>query len=178
VTDAHVPAEPAEEWLASTDEERWSSAATWPTREAAIAGAPAELDVEPGCGFWVGRKAEVTTSGRDWSDDIIEALGMDAYDQAGEASEDWPCATRAAEDELTEKVQEVIDAWLDRHGLRPTFFKLDDVEEHQAPDGPWWCPKCRVAVELGEEAWKSDQLVPGPDSRALHGDCGTELEAR
>jgi hypothetical protein len=99
VTDAHVPAEPAEEWLASTDEERWSSAAAWPTREEAIAGAPAELDVKPGCTFWVGRKALIDTT-YPWADDIVE------------------------------------------------------------------------------EAWKSDQLVPGPDSRALHGDCGTELEAR
>lgn len=39
----------------------------------------------------------------------------------------------------------------------------------------WWCPKCRVGVELGEAAWQGSVVAAG--SAAVHFECGTELRA-
>ena len=39
----------------------------------------------------------------------------------------WPNATKEQEAELTEQIQAVVGAWLDRHSLRPTWVIVDDI---------------------------------------------------
>lgn len=38
----------------------------------------------------------------------------------------------------------------------------------------WWCPACKVGVELGEEGRTS--LTPDAETRAVHFECGADLE--
>jgi hypothetical protein len=135
VTDAHVPAEP-EEWLASTDEEHWSCSVSFATREAAIVAGPAELDLQPGERFFVGLKAAPKTAGRDWADEMCEAIALDACDEVdSDLVGLWPNPTTEQRQELTAEVQRLLDAWLARHqNLRPGFFLIDDVTEHEAPE--------------------------------------------
>lgn len=128
--------EPATEvWLTSTDEERWSHGEEYPSREAAIAGVAEELELDPGDIFYVGRKVEVALRVRGLAQDAIERLGESAMDHVGgELSEGWPDATEAQEQELQSELERAVVAWVDRHGLRPGFYALDDVSAHVVPE--------------------------------------------
>lgn len=137
MTDAHVPAEPAEEWIVSDSEEHWSSSATFESKAAAIAAAGAELDLEPGQKFWVGRKASPRLSGRDWADEICEGLALDASDDTGDSDivGDWPRPTKEQRAELNAEIDKAIAAWFERHAdLQPGFFIIEDYEQHEAPE--------------------------------------------
>lgn len=123
--------ETTQEWYIGDDEERFRYG-PYHSKEEAIAAAPAELDLEPGQAFYVGQRGVYTASID--SHDIIEALAEQANDAVGDASEDWlSCVSREARDELDEKLAQVLDAWLAKHGLLPEFFPVECVEQHCAP---------------------------------------------
>lgn len=44
----------------------------------------------------------------------------------------------------------------------------------QLAHAAFWCPACLVVVELGDQAQTS--LVPNEETKAVCGNCGTELE--
>jgi hypothetical protein len=59
---------------------------------------------------------------------ILEHVQCQDY-YSGEYGEDWPNASKDQEAELTEALQAAFAAWLDRHGLRPEFFMVENVRE-------------------------------------------------
>ena len=58
-----------------------------------------------------------------WIDNVSE---QDDY--GGEWAEDWFCGTTEQMRELANQFREVAAKWLDKHGLRPTFFTVDEDE--------------------------------------------------
>lgn len=64
-------------------------------------------------------------------EDYIEAVEVlesvqcsDDYDS--EFAEGWPNASKEQLAELTAEIRKVLGGWLDKHGLRPTFFICDE----------------------------------------------------
>ena len=63
-------------------------------------------------------------------DAIIEQLGEDANEQAGEAADDYLRRVKTKEVViLEEKLNEVVHSWLSDFGHRPTFWTVDNVEK-------------------------------------------------
>lgn len=115
----------AGDWLVSRNEEQWSQGEAHVTRESAIAAAVAELDLEPGDYFWVGRVADVEVQVD--AADVVELIGDRVYEQVGDASDSWrPRVTPEASAEF----DALIEAWLRKHGLHPadSCFSVEDVE--------------------------------------------------
>lgn len=126
----------AEVWLASTDEERWSCGEEYPTREAAIAGAPAEFDLDPCVRFFVGKKAEIDVRqlAEGLADTVIDQIGEWVYEEAGDAADGWPCSSKEDDADLGRALAEAVSAWVDRRGLTPNFFVVREITQHVAPD--------------------------------------------
>lgn len=61
-----------------------------------------------------------------YADLLIEHVQVqDDYD--AEWAESWPRATNEHRAELTQAVRKVFADWLDRHGLRPRFWTVENV---------------------------------------------------
>lgn len=52
---------------------------------------------------------------------VIELVGEKAYDECGEAAEDWPSPSKEAERELGVELGNVIDAWMKKHLKMPAW---------------------------------------------------------
>jgi len=65
----------------------------------------------------------------DYADlDVFEdQLSCAAADAVGEHSDDWPCFSSSAIEDL----KAMIDAWATKHGLHPYFYEVANVEEVQ-----------------------------------------------
>lgn len=111
-------------WVTSAnDEYYWSD--IYGTKEEAIAAGRDEYNGEV---FYVGEVSlpadpECFFGAEDWLERVSE---QDDY--RGEHAEDWDMSTREQRAELTEEVQAVMGRWLDRHGLRPTFWNVENSE--------------------------------------------------
>ena len=51
------------------------------------------------------------------------------HDYSGEYAEGWDVSTIEHREELEAEVRAVMAKWLDRHGLRPQFFVVQDIQE-------------------------------------------------
>ena len=76
--------------------------------------------------FWVGEcvpppQPETLWDVEDW---VEHVACQDEY--AHESAEGWGVTTLAQRDEVERDVRAVLAAWLDRHGLRPTHFNVDN----------------------------------------------------
>ena len=114
----------------STDEEAFhNETGEEMTREDAIEEAICVLGLDPGDGFFLGIR--VALRGEDFAPkacDIIETMGMRIDDRVGEISDGWPSTSLQQDEELTARIREVVGQWLDKHGLQPRFYAVDQVE--------------------------------------------------
>ncbi|RJX17688.1 MAG: hypothetical protein C4575_12655 [Desulforudis sp.] len=65
------------------------------------------------------------------AEDVLDQLGLQAYEEFGEAAEDYLTLGNIDDSEiqeLEEKLNEVFAAWATKHGYLPTFCKIDNVE--------------------------------------------------
>lgn len=115
-------------WSVSSDEERFTGDFT--TKEEAIAAAPAELGLEPGDRFWIGKGSHYTIGSVDL-DSMFERLVDDAGEECGEVAEDW----HPAPDEICEaEVLAAVLRCLVRTKDMPGFWTVNEIEEHRAPE--------------------------------------------
>ena len=112
-------------WTEKIDNEIWSGGPC-DSIEECIAEAVSE-GYEDGDRIAVGLVVEYKVSYID-SDSIIERLGMAADDEVGEVAEDWLTdVTKEQSEELEAEVLKVVNAWLDKHHLNPTFYKIEPI---------------------------------------------------
>lgn len=109
------------------------------TIESAIAEAldDAMPEAEPGdvVTVWIGETRDYDAAGSivgraDW---LLERLGEDAYENIGEAAEDWlQDVSVAHEKELGDALAQAFATWLAAHPeYAPTFYHVDVVKEHK-----------------------------------------------
>ena len=62
---------------------------------------------------------------------LLDRLEEDAYEECGEAAENWEITSRKhfekERDLLQEKVTECVNEYLKAIGEEPTFYKIDDI---------------------------------------------------
>ena len=121
---------PPKVWLASADEENWSSASEHPTRDAAILEGPEEQDLKTGARFWVGvRRPCLPFLDKE---ELIERLDESVGEEMSPVVDF---------DGLELSSSEAQDLWLQVNGLLATFFAthgrryftVEEVTEHEAP---------------------------------------------
>jgi hypothetical protein len=118
-------------YYVTDDEERWS-VGPYATREEAIAAGPVEFDLKPGAKFWTGAESGTVDTFGPYADRVIEDAQERAYDEHDDGADTWlDVVTAEQHDELEKALEEVWEAWLDKHGLRPTWFEIDNIEEHR-----------------------------------------------
>ena len=115
-------------WCYSFNEENFEG--DFETKEDAIAEGTyyAKDEYEGVTIFHVGTQKEVVIGVN--VDAIIEQLGEDASEQAGEAADDYLRRIKIKEVViLEEKLNEVVHSWLSDFGHRSTFWTVDNVEK-------------------------------------------------
>jgi hypothetical protein len=123
----------AEFWI--SDNEESFGAGPFDTREAAVAAAPEELDLEPGQTFWSCEASWETETYAPYADRVIEMAQELAADEAPETAEDW---LDGVPDEATQDLDRALkatwDAWLSKYSLEPKWFTAKKVQEHKVPE--------------------------------------------
>lgn len=116
----------------SDDEDTFTG--EFPTQEAAMEAAPADLDLGTGDTFYVGRAIppDIGFYSPNASQ-IIETLTEAADEDVGsECAEGWlENVDVEAQDELSGMIANAIGDWLRMRGLLPTFYKVTDITEHK-----------------------------------------------
>lgn len=112
-----------EKWSVSTNEEDYWGC--FDSEEEAIAEGKAS---EHGS-FYVGRccppvQPEVLFTG-DAIEDWLDRCVWQHDDYSHECAEGQVLPSEKEKEELAERIRPIIAEWLDRHGLRPTFFFID-----------------------------------------------------
>lgn len=97
------------------------------TRQAAIASGTKEYDGES---FQVGQFETVYASEfYPDVDTVLEIMGDRAHDNSSEFSEGWPSEpTQEAKDELDSGLQDLLNAWTEKHDLKPSWYSVRNVE--------------------------------------------------
>lgn len=173
-----------EAWLVSTDEEMWTSSAEFATREEAIAHGPDEEGIQPGTRYFVGKKAEildVQDSTLCSADSFLERLADIAFEQVGDDLADgWPSGpSKEAKAELEQDMAKVLRAWIEKHGLTPSFFTIRGTSNHAEPDYPTECEHCEAepTVVFERELTSPDGVVTGEIRVFSCSDCAGQVES-
>lgn len=134
-----------EEWVVSLDGENYNGYMTYPTKKAAIEAGRKEFASVKKCQysevfdgyigddkfFYVGRITSPCP--KVYADDIIQDLIDRAYAIYGEYAEGFLEGVDNDEKEKLEcAVNNVIQRWIDKHGLNINAFLVEDVEQVKA----------------------------------------------
>ena len=114
----------------SVDDGVWYNA-VYDTKEEAIAAARRDdLSI-----FFVGRIELMSLPRLNISEEIIERLVEYAFEECGEAAEDW-LYDAALNDlqQLDNAINHVIKEWLEDNALMPDFYKITGIEEIHYPE--------------------------------------------
>lgn len=64
-------------------------------------------------------------------EDVVETLREAAWNEVGDFSDDWLAyCSNETKEALGEELRAVVERWLKRNGHEPSWFAVDDVEEH------------------------------------------------
>lgn len=117
-------------YLVSDSDENFSSGGEFGTREDAIAEGRALFGGAP---FYTGLQAPPEYPTIDAAG-LLERLAEQACDD-NEFAEEWLTnVTEEQERELEQALNQVFEAWMDRHGHRPRWFDVHDIERHQGTE--------------------------------------------
>lgn len=109
--------------------EIWNTAGEfYYTKEDAIAEGKIFAEKEGLTEFEVGEKLEITLPGID-TDSVLERIAESVYDEVGEAAEAYlQDVKREHQDELDEKLNEVLFDWATKYGYHPSCWKIVNIE--------------------------------------------------
>ena len=78
-----------------------------------------------------------TAAGELWFPDlnlstiVLDELTAQAEDDCGDVGSHWPNAGVATIDRLDAMLRECVTKWIDEAGIRPTFWKMVDVQHNE-----------------------------------------------
>ncbi|MGP7732977.1 hypothetical protein [Oceanimonas smirnovii] len=106
---------------------------TFSSVKAAMADAAVENDGEHGV-VYIGKVSRPDNS-MFFPDagDVIEHMAEQADDFAGEYASDYPDVSDEAKAELAERLETLLNAWCEKHGVSPAFYQVRDVKERSLP---------------------------------------------
>lgn len=127
------------EWVTSTTDEAWPWVDQgYPTKEAAIAAAAEEHDLDPGDVFYVGQAHNFTAAELAGSMVDVERMLEASVDymtqECGDAGEDGVQCSSDDETDLQARLEAVVIAWLTERKLIPEAFCIANDESHRVPE--------------------------------------------
>jgi hypothetical protein len=147
----------------SIDQENYSFVDLTEAAEEAISRSPDPLPVGSIITIWAGTSDRYKAS--DFVPDMRDELpNQAAGSDAGEWAEDWPDCTKEQSDELQQAIEQLVDEWADRHGLQPSFYRVNNIRE----------VKLRITSETGafdvvDDAKSPTVFVLAEDDGETHG---------
>lgn len=80
--------------------------------------------------FWIAEN-RIPIQPEDWwcAEDWLEHVSVQD-DYAGDLASSWDMSSEKQRQELEELIRSVLRDWLDRHGLRPTHYCVDDATRY------------------------------------------------
>ena len=126
VARARPETEPRQRYSVSTDGESFYGGHE--TRQDAIHSAKLDGYDE----FWVGRSVAPTSPADYWEpEDWLEHVSC-SDDYNNDWAEGWERSSKQNRDDLRLFVRTIMQDWLDRHGLNPTFWSVEDSVKYNA----------------------------------------------
>ncbi len=125
-----LPQEQAKKFAYSHDGETYYG--QYETREAVIAAAQKDGAA------WIGECVTPDPASFIDGGSVLERIVDDSDYYDNPAFGDWPNATKEQEADLTARLQAAFNEWMDAHGLRPTFYLIENpqrVPQVQAAEG-------------------------------------------
>lgn len=113
-------------WSKKPDDERWQHE-IFGSVEECIADALENYDFKKGDTIAIGicYKHIVEVDG----EDILERIEEMAFDDVGEAAEDWiNYKDKKSISDLSEKLTNIVNEWLKKTGQKPSFYRVVDIE--------------------------------------------------
>lgn len=116
-------------WTITKDEDEWTNGSAFDSKEDAVESAPAELELKPGEKFWVGLATRAPSAlGADL---VVTALDDHAFDEGPEGSDGYDVSAEARKE-----LAALLECWAAKHDVKPLWFDVNDVTEHEAPPAP------------------------------------------
>jgi hypothetical protein len=97
------------------------------------------------------------------ADDVFERIEMDVYEQCGEGVHHWlDAATKEQKQELTDAIEKVVADWMTRHGLWPTFCRIEQVKTVRTERRPVFdqCQACGRGLSSEDLEMNNGMCVP------------------
>ncbi len=92
-----------------------------------------DLDIKLGDVVTIYEGDAVLWKAGDFADGFpVDTLSNGSYDEAGEYADEWPNCTKEQDQDLVQRIKDVVNQWADDHGLQPTFYRVENVKEIQA----------------------------------------------
>jgi|GEM_PF-977106 hypothetical protein len=60
---------------------------------------------------------------------MLDNMGEDAYESAGEYAEYWPECTAQQYEQLERDICDVLTRWADKYNKHPTFYRVEDTKD-------------------------------------------------
>lgn len=115
-------------WNYSEHDELWSHD-EFDTEEECIADAKENYDLKIGDTIAIGTVYPYLVCAD--VDNLLERLEEDAYEECGEAAEDWDVSSRRHYDKEMDKLQDEVTGCINRYLQNikevPSFYKIDDI---------------------------------------------------
>lgn len=110
-------------WSEDVDDELWQRD-DFDTIEECIEDAVENYGYEKGEKIAVAETKEFVPSV--FAEMIFEQIEQDAYEECGEAAEDWRiyCEDKGSVQKLSDKITELVNEWLKETGNKPDFYKI------------------------------------------------------
>lgn len=129
----------ADKFWASAEEEGPFTVGPYLTRKDAIGDAPYALDLKDGDYFYVGEEFSIIDRVGVNVDSILDHVGYQAYELAGDSAQEWPPFNESyehgtAERQLEAELDAVLHRWLNEN-CPPTFFGIEAITEHRFGKG-------------------------------------------
>ena len=75
-----------------------------------------ESGIKSGEPLWLGRLQSCQVEDYfPYADDILEGIGERAYDDVGEAADDWPNATKVPKADLEREIHAILSRWINEY---------------------------------------------------------------
>lgn len=168
----------AGEWMAKSADEEYHH--FFPTREAAIRDAPGELHLRPGDAFEIGQAHAYVLElvDEDSVHLMLQQFRADAFDAAGEASEDYLSdVDDEHKEELRRLLSQAFSSWSAKHGYEPRFYVVDNEETHTAAAPPP-ASSLEVLASLLDPAKVSNVTITSFCLACGRADCACPVAAR
>ena len=115
----------------------WDSGEYFNTKEEAIAAGLGEVIEENNtltekfqhANFRIGIVEDCSNSHGVDANNVLECIAENIYDEVGEVAEDYlNDVTLEHRNELEEKLNDVLFAWMEKYNYSPSFFKIVNIE--------------------------------------------------